>query len=232
MKDFLSPKYECYVLKLKIIKNKKSNSYKLISQRHYPKISIYGGLYESNDCAMVGTYKVDFERKFVSIKNEKATEIIGISDVWYNEFTFCIIKLKDKKINFKSNYNPVGLYNTPSYNEVISGKCPVQPYLLDELFELYKSNKIKKDQSLERSHLFGPLSRMPKGYKQIKTGLVKSDDYYWDNNARNDGSFTRCDISFSPIKIGEKIEKRSIGFVGKNKTTYFNYFNEFIIRSE
>lgn len=231
MKDFLNPKYECYVLKLKIIKNKKSNSYKLISQKYFPKISIAGGLYESGDCMMVGTYKVDFDRKYVNISNKNATEIIGVSDIYWSEFTFCIIKLKDKKekVPKYDGFGSFGLYNSPEYKETISGKCPVNSYLLDQLIELHKSGKFKVDQSIERAHLFGPLSRMIKGYKHIKRGAVQKGDYYWDD-ANGNGHFTRCDVSFSPIKIGGKIEKRSIGFVSQKKTTHVYYYNEFIIR--
>lgn len=228
---FLKPDYECFVMQIKRIQNKTRNSYKLISQKFFPSISIYGGLYEGSNCSAVGMIVKNHNRKYVPITNSKAEKFIGISDLWHNTFTFVIIQPKKKqRIEKKYNFGSISVSNSPKSYFVEFNECPISRHLLDELIEKIGVAPFKSDTSMARAHIWGPLSNMLKGYAQVKSGKVLADDYYWEDNYNDGGHWTRCDVSFSAIKPGNKVTRHCMVTVTKEKRTPFYYHNEFVIR--
>lgn len=234
-KDPLAKKWECLIFTLKVVPNRVKEKFKVIGYKHFPSISLYGGLYEAGECTMFGTYNIKHERKYVKIFDKRAEQVIGISDQWCGEFKVCVIREKFKnRIQRKYKLGELCLFNSPETIEFNYNKSPVSTYIVEELREVVKSNKFKKDRSIEQSHSWGPLSRMIPGYRHIKSGKVQKNDYYWEDSYKNDGHWVRCDVSFSPIRVGEKIERRSIKFcdgtIKPERCHVFRYFNQFVIR--
>jgi hypothetical protein len=198
----------------------------------FPSISIYEGLYVAGGCSPAGVIYRNHTRNFVSINNPNAEKYTGVSSVWYGVFTFFLIQPKKRK-GMTKNIDISMSKSAPGYT-IETNKVPVSPWLLDELLEAQDKKPFVADTSMQRTHEWGPLSRMPKGFTQVKSGKVMATDYYWDdyNSEDGTGSWTRCDVSYSSIQPGKKIEKSSIRFVNLEKKTseVLSNYNEFVIR--
>lgn len=226
----LIPKWDCYVIKCKQIKNKKSNSYKVISWEVTPSVSTYYGLdivsTKGGGFTGVLPYSGRHNGEYCNPFNKNTSVIVGISQLWYSEFTLVMLQpMQNTKIIRKSNgLGEMGIYPVPHtiFSVVLTKRLM---YFIDRLIESDVNGELSSTYQFANSHLWPILPNIPKGYHLVRNGTVRKGDLYWD-----DTHWMDCDVSFSSLKPGKRVEKHKMGYHSEKGNYTCIYYNANIIR--
>ena len=205
-------KYNLYIVNFKELRRKEKIKREITKVKFYDKISFDLANYfaVSNGCALRFLDK----KGNVSIRRN-AEKAIGYGH-YDKVIAFITPNIRTKKVDFNTSIYPDIYSVTLSTNMIDFSRY-------EKLINDHENSFF--DYSIDAANIWGPSELIPIGFINITEGLVQEGDYYWDYNSFKGGHFIKCDVSFSPLKVGREIE-----YSGREENEVTKYCNQFIIR--